>query len=50
MGTVDFLALDRRRAGQVGGRSPSDDQDGAVEHFQVGLKVGFRLEDDGDID
>ena len=25
-------------------------QDGAVEHFQVGLKVGFRLEDDGDID
>jgi flavin-binding protein dodecin len=25
-------------------------QDGTVEHFQVGLKVGFRLEDDGDID
>ena len=21
-------------------------KDGAVEHFQVGLKVGFRLEDD----
>lgn len=21
-------------------------QDGAVEHFQVGLKLGFRLEDD----
>lgn len=25
-------------------------KDGAVEHFQVGLKVGFRLEDDGEID
>ena len=25
-------------------------QDGRVDHFQVGLKVGFRLEDDGDID
>ena len=24
--------------------------DGQVDHFQVGLKVGFRLEDDGDID
>jgi flavin-binding protein dodecin len=22
-------------------------KDGAVEHFQVGLKVGFRLEDEG---
>jgi dodecin len=21
-------------------------KDGAVEHFQVGMKVGFRLEDD----
>jgi flavin-binding protein dodecin len=21
-------------------------KDGAVEHFQVGIKVGFRLEDD----
>lgn len=25
-------------------------KDGGVEHFQVGLKVGFRLEDDGDLD
>jgi flavin-binding protein dodecin len=25
-------------------------KDGAVEHFQVGMKVGFRLEDDGPID
>ena len=24
--------------------------DGNVEHFQVGLKVGFRLEDDGPVD
>ena len=24
--------------------------DGRVDHFQVGLKVGFRLEDDGEID
>jgi flavin-binding protein dodecin len=24
--------------------------DGSVEHFQVGLKVGFRLEDDGPVD
>jgi dodecin len=24
--------------------------DGEVEHFQVGLKVGFRLEDDGPVD
>jgi flavin-binding protein dodecin len=24
--------------------------DGQVEHFQVGLKVGFRLEDDGPVD
>jgi flavin-binding protein dodecin len=24
--------------------------DGQVDHFQVGLKVGFRLEDDGEID
>jgi dodecin len=24
--------------------------DGRVEHFQVGLKVGFRLEDDGPVD
>ena len=24
--------------------------DGDVEHFQVGLKVGFRLEDDGPVD
>jgi dodecin len=23
---------------------------GDVEHFQVGLKVGFRLEDDGPVD
>ncbi len=23
--------------------------DGNVEHFQVGLKVGFRLEDDGPV-
>ncbi|MFD8599749.1 dodecin [Kitasatospora sp. NPDC059646] len=22
-------------------------EDGAVKHFQVGLKVGFRLDDDG---
>lgn len=25
-------------------------KDGAVEHFQVGLKVGFRLEDDAPVD
>ena len=25
-------------------------KDGAVEHFQVGLKIGFRLEDDGPVD
>ncbi len=24
--------------------------DGDVDHFQVGLKVGFRLEDDGPVD
>jgi flavin-binding protein dodecin len=24
--------------------------DGEVDHFQVGLKVGFRLEDDGPVD
>jgi dodecin len=24
--------------------------DGNVEHFQVGLKVGFRLEDDGPVE
>lgn len=24
-------------------------KDGQVEHFQVGLKVGFRLEDDGPV-
>lgn len=24
--------------------------DGRVEHFQVGLKIGFRLEDDGPVD
>lgn len=25
-------------------------KDGQVEHFQVGLKVGFRLEDDAPLD
>jgi dodecin len=25
-------------------------KDGRVEHFQVGLKIGFRLEDDGPVD
>jgi flavin-binding protein dodecin len=25
-------------------------KDGAVEHFQVGLKIGFRLEDDAPLD
>jgi flavin-binding protein dodecin len=24
-------------------------KDGSVEHFQVGLKIGFRLEDDGPV-
>lgn len=24
-------------------------KDGEVEHFQVGIKVGFRLEDDGPV-
>ena len=24
--------------------------DGEVEHFQVGLKIGFRLEDDAELD
>lgn len=24
-------------------------KDGAVEHFQVGIRVGFRLEDDGPV-
>jgi flavin-binding protein dodecin len=34
---VDWFELQEVR-GQV--------KDGAVEHFQVGMKVGFRLEDD----
>ena len=34
---VDWFELQEVR-GQV--------KDGAVEHFQVGIKVGFRLEDD----
>ena len=25
-------------------------KDGGVEHFQVGLKIGFRLEDDGPVE
>jgi flavin-binding protein dodecin len=25
-------------------------KDGHIEHFQVGLKIGFRLEDDGPVD
>ena len=25
-------------------------KDGQVEHFQVGLRVGFRLEDDAELD
>ena len=35
-------------ATSTGSRSPRSGQvkDGEVEHFQVGLKVGFRLEDD----
>jgi dodecin len=34
---VDWFELQEVR-GQV--------KDGAIEHFQVGMKVGFRLEDD----
>lgn len=34
---VDWFEMTQVR-GQV--------KDGAVEHFQVGLKIGFRLEDD----
>ena len=34
---IDWFELQEVR-GQV--------KDGAVEHFQVGMKVGFRLEDD----
>ena len=36
-------------ATSTGSRSPRSAEqvkDGAVEHFQVGIKVGFRLEDD----